>query len=351
MSASAVELVPFKGGAIEAVMHDGRPWCAVRSICLALDLDIKNQHVKLKAKPWATMVFITTVAADGKQREVLCIDLDSLPMWLATIEPSRVKAEARDALVSYQREAAQVLRDHFLGRSAAPELEATSTVDTRTPDPRTPEERRELLGALFAHPAMVRRSDRFLGRLVRLSPTTVGKLRQEFEDGQPAVRLTRDQRVVDTTNIGDRPTREDRLVIALDRMAEELRRLQAQAEETAALRGEMETIRKAVVSAQLRPALNRSEINEVATVVALRLAGRDEARASAPAGALVSTAEMAERLGMSARTFQRHYTTNPFLRRLAHDPNDSGRNLRWPAAEVAALLGLPLRPLMKGGNA
>ena len=40
-------------------------------------------------------------------------------MWLATIEPSRVKPEARDSLVAYQREAARVLRDHFLGRTAA----------------------------------------------------------------------------------------------------------------------------------------------------------------------------------------------------------------------------------------
>jgi hypothetical protein len=48
------------------------------------------------------------------------IDLDALPMWLATIESSRVAEPAREKLVRYQREAAAVLRDHFLGRREPP---------------------------------------------------------------------------------------------------------------------------------------------------------------------------------------------------------------------------------------
>jgi hypothetical protein len=39
--------------------------------------------------PWATTVMITAVAADGKQRELFCRSLETLPMWLAVINPNR----------------------------------------------------------------------------------------------------------------------------------------------------------------------------------------------------------------------------------------------------------------------
>jgi hypothetical protein len=57
------------------------------------------------------------VAADGKLREAFCVHLDCLPMWLATIETSRVAEHVRPKLVCYQREATKVLADYFFGRS------------------------------------------------------------------------------------------------------------------------------------------------------------------------------------------------------------------------------------------
>jgi hypothetical protein len=43
------------------------------------------------------------------------LHLDSFPMWLATIESSRVAEHVRPKLVKYQKECARVLRDHFFG--------------------------------------------------------------------------------------------------------------------------------------------------------------------------------------------------------------------------------------------
>jgi hypothetical protein len=34
---------------------------------------------------------IVTVAEDGKRREVACLDVRTLPLWLATIHPSKVR--------------------------------------------------------------------------------------------------------------------------------------------------------------------------------------------------------------------------------------------------------------------
>jgi len=47
---------------------------------------------------WATVVLITTVAQDGKPHKVVMIDLESVPMWLITIQTSRVAFELREKL-------------------------------------------------------------------------------------------------------------------------------------------------------------------------------------------------------------------------------------------------------------
>lgn len=109
----------FHGDTIDVVPEAGRAWVVVRRVCEVLGVDESSQRVKLKTKSWATAAFITAVAEDGKIREQFCIDLESLPMWLATIEPARVAERIRPKLVDYQRDAARVLADHFLGKRVA----------------------------------------------------------------------------------------------------------------------------------------------------------------------------------------------------------------------------------------
>lgn len=118
--------VPFQGEQLEAVSEGARLWVSLRRICEALMLSFPAQTVKLRAKLWATVAMIATVADDGRRRSVTCIDLDSLPMWLATIDAGRVAPAIRPKLLAYQREAAKVLRDHFFGAkpTAAPGLSA-----------------------------------------------------------------------------------------------------------------------------------------------------------------------------------------------------------------------------------
>jgi hypothetical protein len=113
-------LVPFDfhGDALSCIEQDGRLWVAVKPVCEALGIDNKGQQAKLSTKTWAVVEFISTTGADGKRYEMSCLDLDSLPMWLATIEPARVRAEVRAKLETYQKECARVLRDHFFGRRA-----------------------------------------------------------------------------------------------------------------------------------------------------------------------------------------------------------------------------------------
>lgn len=118
MSSAAITKVDFHGDALEAVERDGKVWVAGKSVCRALGVDDRSQQKKLKNKAWAVTVMITAPGTDGKNYQMWCIGLDSLPMWLATIEPSKVAARVRPKLVRFQLEAHRVLRDHFIGRPA-----------------------------------------------------------------------------------------------------------------------------------------------------------------------------------------------------------------------------------------
>jgi hypothetical protein len=63
---------------------------SVRRVCEALGIDPDSQRNKLKNCQWAVTAIITATARDGKNHETFCIDLESLPMWLAgirTIQP------------------------------------------------------------------------------------------------------------------------------------------------------------------------------------------------------------------------------------------------------------------------
>jgi phage antirepressor YoqD-like protein len=113
----AFEMVPIAGDHIAATLVDGVVWVSLRRMCEALGLDEEGQRQKLTNEtrtPWATTFVTQAVAGDGRNRLVFCLDLDSVPMWLATIDSSRVSPAARPKVIAYQREAARVLRDHFL---------------------------------------------------------------------------------------------------------------------------------------------------------------------------------------------------------------------------------------------
>ena len=116
---ATIEKVPFYGDIIDAaVTPGGRKFASVKRISEALKLTYSGQHAKLRNAKWATIQMIWMVAEDGKPRECMMIDLDSLPMWLATINPNKVAPELRSKIELYQREAKQVLADWFLRKQA-----------------------------------------------------------------------------------------------------------------------------------------------------------------------------------------------------------------------------------------
>ncbi|HHX5418228.1 TPA: phage antirepressor N-terminal domain-containing protein, partial [Acinetobacter baumannii] len=76
-------------------------------------MDWASQFVKLKQRFASTIVEITIVANDGKERLMTCLPVRKLFGWLMTISPNKVKPEIRDTVIMYQQECDDVLWDYW----------------------------------------------------------------------------------------------------------------------------------------------------------------------------------------------------------------------------------------------
>lgn len=113
-----IAAIPFHGQTVQSVEVDGKPTVAFKPMVENLGLDYSRQLKKLKGKSWATVTNIVTVGADGKNREMSCIDLRTLTMWLATIDENRVNEEARPLVVAYQNEVADAIESYWANGGA-----------------------------------------------------------------------------------------------------------------------------------------------------------------------------------------------------------------------------------------
>jgi hypothetical protein len=108
-------VIPFHGAALVSVEDESGVWVSLNHACEHIGISSQRQVRKLRAKPWARLRDDVPAKEMG-QRGVnpVLIHLDSLPMWMATIEPSRVNEGAREMLEAYQIESANALRDYWL---------------------------------------------------------------------------------------------------------------------------------------------------------------------------------------------------------------------------------------------
>jgi hypothetical protein len=110
------ELVKVGSINLEALRAEGAGWLAVKPLCEALNLSPHAQAERLRRRNWATTRIMRAVGADGRERDMLCLEISKVAMWLATLDASRVaNPEAREALEGLQGQAAQELDRWFRG--------------------------------------------------------------------------------------------------------------------------------------------------------------------------------------------------------------------------------------------
>jgi hypothetical protein len=111
--------VPFHDDVIDAVQtEDGKILVHFKRVCESLGLDHNRQRQKMRDRKWCVIVDMSSQIQGDQARRLTMIDHESLPMWLATINPINVREETKPKLERYQIEAKAVLSAWFLGTSA-----------------------------------------------------------------------------------------------------------------------------------------------------------------------------------------------------------------------------------------
>lgn len=116
---SRLVTVPFLGDTLFAVESDGTLYVAPKPICDALGIEWRKQHERLRRDPVLSEgITMTVMPSPGGPQETTVLRLDLVQGWLFGIEAGRVRAEARDRVLAYQRECFAALHGHFYGRRA-----------------------------------------------------------------------------------------------------------------------------------------------------------------------------------------------------------------------------------------
>lgn len=98
----------------------------IKPICEALGIDdsAQKQRIHRHYILSSTEVTLTSVAADGKAREMTCLPLEYVYGWLFTIDANLVSEAVRERVADYQRECYDALYGHFAGRARRAEQHA-----------------------------------------------------------------------------------------------------------------------------------------------------------------------------------------------------------------------------------
>ena len=130
---SCVETIDIPGATVPVVLHidaDDKGWLNIRRAAESLGLDPNAQLRSLKKAEWCETAQWAVPNASGVVRMSPFIALESVPMWLAQIDTSKVKEPVRSNIIAYQREASAVLYEYMVTRRfTAP---ATTTLDAET---------------------------------------------------------------------------------------------------------------------------------------------------------------------------------------------------------------------------
>ena len=104
----------FLGQEITLIDNNGVAYVAMREVVEGIGLAWKPQYKKLtEQKDKFNCYHMTTVAEDGKNREMLCMPIKKLNGWLFSINPNKVRSDLKERLENYQEECFLALWDYW----------------------------------------------------------------------------------------------------------------------------------------------------------------------------------------------------------------------------------------------
>lgn len=108
--------IDFYGDDLVAVRdEEGTVWVPMRRLCEAIGVTLRGQLAKIERSPVLSdevrSVYVTYT--DGRTFAMECLPLKFVRFWLATLDTSRVKDEAREHIIRYQREVVEIIDRAF----------------------------------------------------------------------------------------------------------------------------------------------------------------------------------------------------------------------------------------------
>jgi hypothetical protein len=110
-------LLDIYGVNIITVYEGGQIWVALKPIVEALGLDWSSQRSKInRLKEEGVAISPHPVKTNGGTQKMLFIRLEDLPIYLYSINISKVKPEIKPKLLKFKRETAEVIRNYWMNK-------------------------------------------------------------------------------------------------------------------------------------------------------------------------------------------------------------------------------------------
>ena len=114
VNGSQLITIPFHGDQIVTFEDNGQPHVAMRRIVENLGIDWSRQRRRLEAEAEKfSCGHMSSTGSDGKRYDMLAMPVAKLPLWLATINPNKVRVDLRAKVERYQEECAVALHDYW----------------------------------------------------------------------------------------------------------------------------------------------------------------------------------------------------------------------------------------------
>lgn len=110
-----IQITKVNNVSIVSLSENGNKLIPIKPICEALGVDVESQRKKIFNDEIlsSTTVLSTVVAADKKERVMLCLPLEFTFGWLFTINPKNVAPEAKESVTRYKLECYKALYEYF----------------------------------------------------------------------------------------------------------------------------------------------------------------------------------------------------------------------------------------------
>ena len=110
------EVIKIKEREIECPVQNEQRYVAIKPVCEILGISSSGQLQSIQTNPLYSSVnkSILSTGADGKQYQMLCLPLKRFFMWLGSINPNKVKENAREKVLTYQELICDILYEKFV---------------------------------------------------------------------------------------------------------------------------------------------------------------------------------------------------------------------------------------------